>query len=331
MQQIFLLSKQNLELSKQEVLALAEQKDFMLVDNLLILNTNFKDYKRLAYTKEVYELLFISNPKSIIANIKNFDWQKIYKTDFCLRIHNTKGFKEKTLAGYIWHKLKSPKVNLKNSKTEIHLFFIKNKTIAALSKYKNKQDFEKRKPHLRPELHPSSLNPRLARALINITGIKKGKILDPFCGSGGILIEAGLINLEPIGYDIDKIMLKRAEINLKYYKIKDYNLKQQDATKIKTKFNYIVADLPYSKNTKSLKPKVSNSYESKIRKKQDLNKLYLNFLKTLKKILKKKAVIGFPDFIDCKSLIEKSKLRIEKEFDYYLHKSLTKKIILLSP
>lgn len=313
--QIFLLSKQNIELSKAEVLALTDKQDFMLIDNLLIINSNFKDYKRLAYTKEVYDLLFISNPKNLVTDMRNFDWQKIYKTNFCLRAHDAKGFKEKTLAGYIWNKLKAPKVNLKSSKTEIHLFFVKNKAIGALLKYKNKQDFEKRKPHLRPELHPSSLNPRLARAVINLTGIKKGKILDPFCGSGGILIEAGLIKLQPIGYDIDKIMLKRAEINLKHYKIKDYKLKQTDAAKIKTKFNYIVTDLPYSRNTK----------------KQDLTKLYLNFLKTLKKILKKKAVIGFPDFIDYKTLIEKSKLKIEKEFNYYLHKSLTKKIIVLSP
>jgi tRNA (guanine10-N2)-dimethyltransferase len=311
--QIFLLSKQNIDLSKQEVLALTKKQDFMLIDNLLIINSNFKDYKRLAYTKEVYDLLFISNPKNLLTDMKNFNWQKIYKTNFCLRAHNSK--KEKQFADLIWNKIKSPKVNLKSPKTEIHLFFIKNKVIGALLKYKNKQEFEKRKPHLRPELHPSSLNPRLARALINITGIEKDKLLDPFCGSGGILIEAGLIKLQPIGYDTDKIMLKRAEINLKHYKIKDYKLKQQDATKIKTKVNYIVTDLPYSRNTK----------------KQDLTKLYLNFLKTLKKILKKKAVIGFPDFIDHKQLIEKSKLKIEKEFNYYLHKSLSKKIILLSP
>jgi tRNA (guanine10-N2)-dimethyltransferase len=313
MPQIFLLSKQNLELSKQEVLALTDKQDFMLIDNLLILNTNFKDYKRLAYTKEVYELLFISNPKNLIIDMKNFNWQKIYKTNFCLRTHNSK-IKEAKLAGYIWNNIKSPKVNLKNPKTEIHLFFIKNKAIGALVKYKNKQEFEKRKPHLRPELHPSSLNPRLARALINLTGIKKGKILDPFCGSGGILIEAGLIKLNSIGYDIDKIMIKRAEINLKHYKIKDYKLKQQDATKIKVKFDYIVTDLPYSRNTK----------------KQDLTKLYLSFLKTLKKILKKKAVIGFPDFIDYKQLIQKSKLKIEKEFNYYLHKSLSKKLLIIT-
>ena len=77
--QIFLLSKQNIDLSKQEVLSLTKQQDFMLINNLLIINSNFKDYKRLAYTKEVYDLLFISNPKNLLTDMKNFNWQKIYK------------------------------------------------------------------------------------------------------------------------------------------------------------------------------------------------------------------------------------------------------------
>ncbi len=178
---------------------------------------------------------------------------------------------------------------------------------------KIKKNYQTRKPHLRPQLHPSSLNPKLAKALINLTGIKKGILLDPFCGSGGILIEAALMNLKPIGYDIDEVMLRRAIINLTHYKIKNFELKLKDATKLKNKFNYIVTDLPYGKNTKT----------------KDLNKLYLSFLKNLKKILIKKSVIVFPDFINYKSLIKKSKLKIEKESSYYLHKSLTKKIVII--
>lgn len=194
-----------------------------------------------------------------------------------------------------------------------------SKRLAFTHKIKNKKtinitkDYQYRKPHLRPQLHPSSLSPKLAKCLINLTGIKKGYILDPFCGSGGILIEAALMNLKPIGYDIDEVMLRRAIINLTHYNIKNFKLKLTDATKIKKKFNYIVTDLPYGKNTAV----------------KDLNKLYLNFLKNLKKILIKKAVIVFPDFINYKPLIKKSKLKLEKEFSYYIHKSLSKKIVVL--
>ena len=175
-----------------------------------------------------------------------------------------------------------------------------------------KQEFSKRRAHLRPGFHPSSLNPKLARAFVNLTGIRKGTIVDAFCGTGGILIEAGLIGLKPIGYDIDKAMLKKAELNFKHYKIKYYRLYQKDARKIKRKFNYVVADLPYGIATKKF----------------DKN-LYLDFLKNLKKILKKRAVIGFPDFCPYKKLVKQAKLKIINEFTIYLHKNLSKKIIVL--
>ena len=175
-----------------------------------------------------------------------------------------------------------------------------------------KQGFGLRKPHLRPGFHPSSLNPKLARAFVNLTGIKNGTIADCFVGTGGILIEAGLIGLNVIGYDIDGQMLERSESNFKHFKIKNYKLFLQDATKIKRKINYIVADLPYGHATKKI----------------DKN-LYLSFLKNLKKILGKRAVIGFPDYINYKSLLKKARFKITKEFNYYIHKSLTKKIVLI--
>ena len=52
----------------------------------------------------------------------------------------------------------------------------------------------------RPEFYPISLNPRMARAMINVAGIKNNEImLDPFCGTGGILIEGADMDLNIIG------------------------------------------------------------------------------------------------------------------------------------
>jgi len=45
----------------------------------------------------------------------------------------------------------------------------------------------------RPYFKPISLDPRLARAMANIACPEEGKILDPFCGTGGILLEAAAI------------------------------------------------------------------------------------------------------------------------------------------
>ncbi len=180
----------------------------------------------------------------------------------------------------------------------------------------SKKEFLSRRAHLLPEGHPTSLHPKLARAMVNLTGASKGDvILDPFCGAGGILIEAGLVGFQVVGFDIDLIMLRRAKINLDYVGVKDFRLEQKDATLISKHYDYIVTDLPYGRNSKLSE--------------KELEVLYLKFFKVLKRVKVKKAVIGLPDFVDYKKLIKKSGLKIKKEFDWYLHKSLTKKILIL--
>jgi tRNA (guanine10-N2)-dimethyltransferase len=313
---LFLLSKQDVELAKDEVLALTKVKDYKIDDNILILKTDKNLSKRLAYTNGIYKLLFESTHKQLENDVKKFNWNKIYKRNFAVRVNirnwRSQSF-ENRISELIYDKLKNPKVYLKNPTTFINFFITKKKVYCCLLEHSIEKDWIERKAHLRPELHPSSLNPKLAKAVINLTGIEKGSVIDPFCGSGGILIEAGLMKLKPIGYDLDRIMINRTKINLKHYKIKAI-VEQQNALKLKRKLDYVVTDLPYGKNTK----------------KQNLEELYLDFLKLLEKKLTKKAVVMFPDFIDHKKLIKQTKLKIEKEFDYYLHKSLSKKILLLS-
>ena len=181
--------------------------------------------------------------------------------------------------------------------------------------YENKENFEARKAHKRPVLHPSSLHPKLARAMVNISGIRSGVVCDPFCGTGGILIEAGLMGFKTRGYDIEEKMIKGCKKNLEHFGIKNFALHAADATKTRLS-GTIVTDLPYSRNTR----------------KADLEILYYDFLANLKQNInksKKRAVIGFPDFVDYKKIIRKANMKISKEFKYYLHKSLSKKIVVV--
>jgi len=309
---LFVLSKQNLDLSTAEALALIKPKSYTLLGNLLIVNTKRDLSNRLAYTKQINKVLFISTPNTLEKDIKSFKWKKMYIRDYSVRTHN---LNERKMAGLIWDALLcqniKPHVNLKKPKQIIEVFKEKGKVMVTIQETIINQGFEKRKPHKRPEYTPISLHPKLARCLINLTGIQRGTLLDPFCGTGGILIEAGLMNLTLLGIDISKRMINTSKINLTHYKIKNYKLFQQDATKIKTKYNYIVADLPYGLNT----IKETN--------------LYNLFLKTLRNILKKTAVLTFPNKIP-RNLIKKHNLKIQQEFSYYIHKSLTKKIVVLS-
>ena len=158
---------------------------------------------------------------------------------------------------------------------------------------------------------PVSLHPRLARCLVNLSGMTKGTVYDPFVGTGGILIEAGFMGFEVVGYDIDEVMLRRCEANLKFFHTPRFSLMKKDATTISKKIDYVVTDLPYGRNSRMTK------------------ELYSKFLKVLKKHLGKTAVVVFPDFINYRKLVKEAKLKIKGEFSYYLHKSLTKKIVII--
>lgn len=61
--------------------------------------------------------------------------------------------------------------------------------------------------------HPASLTPEDAGVLVNLTGWRS-PLLDPFCGSGTIVVEACSRGLEAVGLDIDVNAAKGARCNL---------------------------------------------------------------------------------------------------------------------
>lgn len=365
MKYLFLLSGEYPDIAKEEVSSLLNAKP-NLIKNLMIAdideNSAAKSAKRLALAKSIFKVLFECSVSDVEKSMKEFGWNSVYKNNFCIRMHfldgnsrsmnykikNNKAQKhksalaplsEKNLAKYVWRSVSRPKVELKNPQTSIQLFITRNKAYCGLLIFENRENFEARKSHFRPFHSPSSLNPRLARALINLTGIGSNEILiDPFCGAGGLLIEAGLMEIRTIGYDINKIMVDGCRKNLKYFKINNYRLKTKNALDIIDKFDCLVTDLPYGLNSNVVSEYHKDNWKlgrinKKIQKEgftRDLEEFYLQFLKNLRKKLKKKAVIIFPNYVDYRSLLKKSGFIIEKEFSNYVHGSLTRKIVKIS-
>lgn len=72
----------------------------------------------------------------------------------------------------------------------------------------DRHGLEARKVHHRSFTLPISLHPKLARALVNLARVPSGGVLlDPFCGTGGIVLEAADLGLRPIGADLRRSML----------------------------------------------------------------------------------------------------------------------------
>jgi len=70
----------------------------------------------------------------------------------------------------------------------------------------------------RPSPHSDiALSPRLARTLVNLAGLKQGQtLLDPFCGSGTILVEAYGKSLRCLGLDNRASRVQEARENIRW-------------------------------------------------------------------------------------------------------------------
>lgn len=109
--------------------------------------------------------------------------------------------------------------------------------------------FRGRRPHLKPFFYPGTMLPKLARALVNLSCAREGELLlDPFAGTGGFLVEAGLMGVRGVGVDVQGRILRGALANLEGL---GCSLVAGDATCLPLKDRSIeaaVSDAPYGRS-----------------------------------------------------------------------------------
>ena len=77
-----------------------------------------------------------------------------------------------------------------------------------------------------------STSPKICRTLLNLAGARPGDtILDPFCGTGTLLMEAAILGMKCIGVDIDGDQVQGARSNLKWLAIKCGHPQDQEKRK----------------------------------------------------------------------------------------------------
>jgi len=115
----------------------------------------------------------------------------------------------------------------------------------------HRKGFYSRLPSKRPAQSPHALHPKLARAMVNLTGAMPGEmLLDPFCGIGSILMEASLLGINSIGIDIMYKWIEGASINLHWIEDKISDLVCGDTVKGFIRgVKYIATDPPYGRTT----------------------------------------------------------------------------------
>ena len=180
----------------------------------------------------------------------------------------------------------------------------------------DRAQFEARRPKARPVFHPSTLMPGLARCMVNLARAPRGgKLLDPFCGVGGILIEAGLIGVKPLGVDINPEQIEGARRNLEHYGITDYQLEVGDARRLRElEVDAIATDPPFGRQATTAG--------------RELEELYEGALPSIALVLKRNGYVCItsPAALELEELAEGVGLRPVEKHEQRVHKTLTRLI-----
>jgi tRNA (guanine10-N2)-dimethyltransferase len=284
--------------------------------------------KRFSYTHEVCKLLIETDKIHLKTEIQNFPWKDVITKDFAVRVKRMdKNDKFDTteveieMGGIINNMVEDVNVNLKDPSSFMRIIFIDGKILVTERLFKvDKKHFYNLKPHKRPFFYPGSMSPKLARCMVNLTGVTAGDlVLDPFCGTGGILIEAGIMGAQVVGTDIDERMVEGTIKNLEYCGVNDYEIFQGDARniKLKNRVNAIATDPPYG---------ISASTGG-----EESHNLYAQSLITLEEILMDdgRLCMATPHYMDIQGLVNSTNFEIIEQHHIRMHKSLTRVISIL--
>lgn len=115
----------------------------------------------------------------------------------------------------------------------------------------DRRGFEARRPMRRPFFSPTTLHPKFARLLVNLSCVPSGgTVLDPCCGTGGILMEAAMVGALPLGSDISERAVAGSRANLDHFGIEGVRIERVDlsaAPGIFGRVDAVATDLPYGR------------------------------------------------------------------------------------
>jgi len=178
--------------------------------------------------------------------------------------------------------------------------------------------YEKRLPHKKPFFYPGVLMPRVARALVNITGVKENEILfDPFCGTAGILVEGAIIRAKVIGIEVRPMITSGARMNLQTFGV-HHNVITGDACMVPLKdgcVDAIVTDPPYGRSAAI--------------KAESLHHLYDGSFREMYRLLRNEKFAVVVSEMDVSVFAKDAGFKIICEYSQRVHRSLTRRITLL--
>jgi tRNA (guanine10-N2)-dimethyltransferase len=184
--------------------------------------------------------------------------------EFAVRVKRVKNYAshiremalERTLGRLMLEKNPGARVNLKNPDIVFMGVLTQTKFVFGMKLADiSAKPFVERRPRGKPFFHPSAMQAKLARCMVNLARPRAGDLVfDPFCGTGSTLIEASLIGCHTLGVDIQRRMARGTIQNLEHFKIKPEGIVVADMRCPPiTRVDCIVTDPPYGTSSTTLK------------------------------------------------------------------------------
>lgn len=335
----FFLSGEHPTLPKAEIKSImdAEKINFETIgeaDQLLRARASIEALKKVSSRSGMckscgIEILFCKNELDAIVNVaKEIDFSEYVeaKESFSVRIARVAEASKDLSASMIEGKIgriikecvKNAKVDLANPIKRFFGVLTEDKFLLGLNFFEKERNLTERGPRKRPAFHPSTMDPKLARCIVNLARAKEDSLLlDPFCGVGGILIEAGLMGCRILGCDLNAKMIEGTIRNLEHFNLEYEGIILADARKNAFRpAESIATDPPYGKDSSLLGV--------------ELTDLFRDFLLSAYDSLENNGHISIssPKGANISDFGEEAGLTLVETHNLYVHRSLTREILV---
>lgn len=228
---------------------------------------------------------------------------------------------EREIGGRIVGEMPGLRVDLESPDSTIVFVAQPEKTyVGVLGKSKPKRFFYDRMAGKRPFSIPSAMQPDLSRCLVNLSRTRLGgRILDPFAGTGGIMIEAILLGYDVYGIELKKWIARGALKNLRHFTPSLENIIVGDARAPMFRgmsFDGIVTDPPYGRSTTIPD--------------QSLVSLLESFFHVCGDVLVEggRITIVTPEDVSVEDVARSAGYTLQEVYKVRIHKSLTRKVMV---
>lgn len=303
------------DLARWEVRRLAERRKerFRSVSERFVLvgSDDLRFYDRVAYSRFFGKVWFSFRRISDFPRLlRSSGLQRFLLESGSFAIRSVDSYDPRHLGWYV-----DGRVDLRSPDVVVSVLRAGNRHyVIAPTHFVRGADFSPRDARNRPFFHPTAMNAREARLLVNLSGVLPGeRFVDPFCGTGALLVEAGLVGAIPTGVDRDPAMVEGARRNLAAFGVVG-DVVVGDARSLSGSFDAVATDVPYGRSSKVFAPA--------------LRELYRDAFASIYSALKPGRFAVVVADRDLSPLLARAGFFVEHVSKWYVHSKMTRRVHL---